>query len=110
MFWRCLLENSETISNQKNSSAIPTLAKVKFALNFTTKVWETESARTLFAKMDEVIDNVQKILDYAKKKTMTLCILMEREAAGIMAKHNVESYDVHQAVLDFKVLGPDKVM
>ena len=50
------------------------------------------------------------LLDFVKEKTMALCILMERAAAGIMAQHNVKNYDVHQAVLDFTALEPDKVM
>ena len=75
---------------------------------------ETESARALLAKKEDVVSNVQKmlaklaheafdlnLLDAAKEKTVSLCVLLERVTAGIMAKHDIEGYDVHQAVLDF---------
>ena len=118
-FWK--IRKQYEIKN--DPSAIPTSAKVKFALNLASGVRESESARVLLAKKDDVILKVQKMLaglafeafdlnvaNFVKEKTKALCMLMERAASGILAQHNAVGYHKHQAVLDFIALKPDNIV
>ena len=50
------------------------------------------------------------VLDYAKKRTLALCEVTERVAAGITSKLNIKNYLVHQAVMDSVSLNPYKVV
>ena len=70
-FWK--IRKQYEIRN--NSSTIPASAKIKFGLNFTAPVRETESAKVLLGGKNEVVNKAQRILVELAHKTFELNVL-----------------------------------